>query len=551
MILPPRDAPTAHRPPNTPDGREAKWTPQSLPSLSPADVDEFFSDRLPGWFQGFRDHQRDAIVEVIDAYRRGVDVVFLDGPTGSGKTLVGEAVRQLVGGQAMYVCHSLGLQDQFANDFPYARVLKGAANYPTELMSYPDYTGADCTMNCGWCTSAENCPYQIAKRRARTSDLAVLNTAYFLNTVNHTKNFENRRLVVLDEADTLEQLLMAYEEFRVSSRLLRQLGLTPPKKGVHRGTLATFLRDRLQPAMKRMVDGLDVTDPDQSKLKQQLEHLITRTRVVAAKYEAGDWVRCYDQIQSLILKPVTVAAVTPNRLWRHARLWLLMSATLVSTEEMADSLGMVGLRYETVTMPMTFPKEHRPIYAVPIEKVTAKTKDVAYPEIAHAISKLLDRHPADRVLVHTVNYEFARYLQQHVVTDRQKLTYQSAGEREPIVEEFRRRRAAILFAPSLDRGFDFRDDDARVVVVAKMPYPYLGDQQISARMNTPTGQHWYLIQTIRSLVQMTGRGVRSSEDWANTYILDRGFIDVLRRNRHLFPSWWLEAVRTDLSPHVL
>lgn len=555
--FPPSSAPTAHRPPNTPAGREREWTPQSLPSLSPVGVDEYFSDSLPEWFEGFRGHQRDAICEVLDAYRRGADVVFLDGPTGSGKTLVGEAVRQAVGGRAMYVCHSLGLQDQFATDFPYARVLKGASNYPTELMSYPDYTGADCTPDCGWCTGAESCPYKKARAAAQAGDLAVLNTAYFLNTINHTRAFENRRLVVIDEADTLEQLLMGFEEYRLSARFLRKLGLQVPKKGVHRNTVAKFITGEVAPRVTKMVTQLKreleagTLDVDGLRSMNQLQPYAERAKVVAAKYRAGQWVRCYDQTGAFILKPISVADVAGNRIWQHARLWLLMSATLVSTQEISSSLGMHGLRTETVTMPMTFPKEHRPIYAVPIEKVTAKTKETAYPRIAEAIGKVLERHPNDRVLVHTVNYEFARYLQAHVQTDRQKLTYQSASEREPILEEFRRRMAAVLFAPSLDRGFDFRDDDARVVIVAKLPYPYLGDQQIGARMNSPDGQYWYTIQTIRSLVQMTGRGVRSREDWAHTYILDAGFMDFLRRNRHLLPGWWLSALRTDVVERTL
>jgi Rad3-related DNA helicase len=554
--FPSSSAPTAHRPPNHPAGREREWTPQSLPSLSPVGLDDQFPD-LPEWFSGFRDHQRDAICEVVDAYKRGADVVFLDGPTGSGKTLVGEAVRQVIGGKAMYVCHSLGLQDQFVSDFPYARVLKGSTNYPTELMSYPEYTGGDCTPECQWCTGPESCPYKIAKRAAQASDLAVLNTAYFLNTINHTDNFAGRRLVILDEADTIESLVMGFEEFRLSGRFLRKLGLTAPNKGVHRQTVGKFLVDQVEPRVKKMVSVMrrelnaGSLDVEGFRTLQQLEQLHRRARVVAAKYKAGTWVRCYDHTGAFILKPISVADVSPNRLWQHSRLWLLMSATLVSTQEIISSLGMSGLKVETVTMPMTFPVEHRPLYAVPIEKVTAKTKEVAYPRIARAIEKVLDRHPNDRVLVHTVNYEFASYLQRHVNTDRQKLTYQNAGEREPILEEFRRRMAAVLFAPSLDRGFDFRDDDARVVIVAKLPYPYLGDQQISARMNTPDGQYWYTIQTIRSLVQMTGRGVRSKEDWAHTYILDAGFMDFLRRNRHLLPEWWLDALRTDVVERTL
>ena len=40
----------------------------------------------PEWLTGFRDHQVTAVEQIIDAYDHGVGVVFLDAPTGSGKT---------------------------------------------------------------------------------------------------------------------------------------------------------------------------------------------------------------------------------------------------------------------------------------------------------------------------------------------------------------------------------------------------------------------------------------------------------------------------------
>lgn len=549
--------------PPTPEaeGREEDtWEPRSLPRLSPGDVTigEHPFDTLPAWVTNFRDHQIQAVCEVIDAYRRGAQVVMLDGPTGSGKTLVGEMVRRVIGGQALYVCHSLGLQDQFLADFPYARVIKGAGNYPTQLAPFPDTTCADCTgRDCAWCEEPRECAYKVARTDAESSDLAVLNTSYFLTTTNYTRRFTGRRLVIVDEADTLEQIVMGGEEFRLTRRVQRQLNVWAPVKGAHAKTVTKWMRDDLKPAVRRELDKLAGLESIEAiRERQSLQRLHDRIVIVAARYGTDQWVRCYDHTDSFILKPVIVDQIARQKVWQHGELFLLMSATLVSTQELKDSLGMGGMHVETVTMPMTFPLENRPIYAVPVVRMTAKTKDEAYPQIRDAIQKILDRHEYDeRVLVHTVNYDLAQYLWKSVQTDRQKFTYTNAREREAVLEEYRKRQAAVIFAPSLDRGYDFRDDDARVVIVAKLPYPNLGDQQISKRLNdTDSGQLWYTIQTIRSLVQMTGRGVRSSTDHATTYILDAGFIQNMWKKsgtRRLFPQWWRDAVRTDLSPRRL
>lgn len=54
---------------------------------------------------------------------------------------------------------------------------------------------------------------------------------------------------------------------------------------------------------------------------------------------------------------------------------------------------------------------------------------------------------------------------------------------------------------------------------------------------------WYAVQAIRTMVQMTGRGVRSADDWAVSYILDSQFMsNIWGKRRQLLPSWWVEAL---------
>ncbi len=104
------------------------------------------------------------------------------------------------------------------------------------------------------------------------------------------------------------------------------------------------------------------------------------------------------------------------------------------------------------------------------------------------------------------------------------ITYRSAKDREKALEDFRKSPNGILIAPSFERGIDLSDDQCRVVVVAKVPFPYLGDKQINKRLYSRGGQGWYSMQTIRSLVQMTGRAMRHEDDHCEIYIIDRQFM---------------------------
>src|SRR6516162_2155119 len=85
---------------------------------------------LPPWAE-VREYQLQAIEEAIDGFQSNCSHVFLDAPTGSGKTLLGYLVAKVLGLRCIYLCTSLSLQDQFHKDFPEASILKGRSNYPT------------------------------------------------------------------------------------------------------------------------------------------------------------------------------------------------------------------------------------------------------------------------------------------------------------------------------------------------------------------------------------------------------------------------------------
>ncbi len=510
---------------------------------------------LPGWVEGFRSTQLDAVDEILEQFEQH-DIVFLDAPTGAGKTLIGEMVRRRVGGRSLYVCHGLGLQDQFARDFPYANVLKGKANYPTQNEPFPQVTCADCTKTrdgegCRWCDQPLECAYRMARGKALAGNLAVTNTAYMLAEISgQHSGLAGRDLVIIDEADTLEGILMGAVEFRVSSGMARRLRVDIPGKAVHKPTIVKWIRGEFTRAVDDQRKRIKGQGLDQMRERARLNNMLERARVAAEHIEGGLWTRDYRSGQlDLVLKPVKVDEFGPGRIWRHGNKWLLMSATIISPDEMADSLGIEG-SWGQVRVPMQFPVENRKIRAVPLTEMNYNNRDQAWPEMARGIERVLELHPGERILVHTVSFALAEYLEREVKGGgRVKFRYTSSKDRERVVEQFKRTEAGVLFAPSVDRGFDFKGDEARVVVVAKIPFPSLGDRVVSERMRTEAGEWWYSVQMVRTLVQMTGRGVRSETDWCHTYILDAAFYtNVLRKAKRLLPGWWIEALDETVTP---
>jgi Rad3-related DNA helicase len=520
---------------------------------------------LPEWVQDVRPHQVDAVEEAVQAYESGVPVVMMDAPTGSGKTLIAELIRRRLNLPTLYVASDNSLVDQVARDFPYAKLLKGKRHYRTQ--NDPYMTADDCTSRgpgsaCYFCDERYMCPYQQAKEAALTAPLAVTNTSFLLTEANKVGKFSGRKFVVADEADTLESMLMGFVEYNVSAKRIRDFGMDEPGKGVHKQTLVAWL-DELSSRLYEEVQkvGRDAS-PEAAKTLRSLSMMYEDTKRVSgelsreiSRKQAGEsegkWLRDYnDKTGGLILKPVMVDSFGTRNLWRHSKQWLLMSATIISSDEMADSLGL-PLEYHTVKVPMTFPVENRPVILAPVANCTYKDMKQAIPRLVKAISVVCDKHPGDRIMVHTVSYHLAKELMwelRKTVKGRKFVSYSEGAERESALLEYKRTPGAVMLAPSMGRGIDLPGDLCRVQVIAKVPFLSLGDRQVSARTHLPGGDLWYAVQAIRDVVQMTGRGVRSKDDHAVTYIFDQQFAQNLwRKHKGLFPEWWRESVITNQS----
>ena len=90
-------------------------------------------------------------------------------------------------------------------------------------------------------------------------------------------------------------------------------------------------------------------------------------------------------------------------------------------------------------------------------------------------------------------------------------------------------------------GVDFQDDISRFQIILKIPFPYLGSEKIKQRMKT--NSKWYNWKTVVDFIQMIGRSIRSKDDYADTYILDDSFSDVLKYNSHLIPRYITNAIK--------
>jgi Rad3-related DNA helicase len=518
---------------------------------------------LPPKFHELYDHQIPPIMEIVEAFQAGEKVVVVEAPTGTGKTIMAEVVRLMLGSRGVYLCHNKDLQDQFANDFPYSRVMKGRSNYEPEYAGL--FNGATCedcqSEGCLLCSSKEKCSYVVAKAEAAAAPVAVLNSAYWLNeTLGRGSVFRGRGLCVIDEADTLEGVLMSQVSIYISPWAQREYGIKPPGKMTKESSYVSWGEEALDRILSSLQKwrSADRQDIRVNRRVRYLSGLVSqvRTMVDSIKSQECSWVYTGGagsgrrKGEVVEFRPVEVGKFGGERVWKNGTRFLLMSGSVVSGKMLVEGLGW-DLPFKMIGVDSVFPAKNRPVVVRPCGNMSRGERENGFKGLARGISELVGG-TEDRTVIHTVSYSLAKDISGHLSKgtgasgrhSRRILSYGMGSERASVLSEYRRTPGAILVAPSADRGLDLAGDLARLQIIAKVPYPNLGDQQVQKRLySTGNGQMWYAVQTARTIMQMVGRGVRGVDDWCECWILDSSFPKWYSQWQTLFPRWFRQAVR--------
>jgi Rad3-related DNA helicase len=197
-------------------------------------------------------------------------------------------------------------------------------------------------------------------------------------------------------------------------------------------------------------------------------------------------------------------------------------------------------------VPSQFPVENRPIYVHPVANMTAKTSEVETPKLLPAIKQIVDSRPTVKGIIHAVSYKLAHFIVDSM-NDPRFITHNSTDRQEVLNQFLDSTLPLVLVSPSLERGVSLDGDKCRLIIIAKAPYLSLGDKIISARLySRGIGNDWYKATMLLTLLQMAGRGVRSKEDYAETFILDDQARKAITERPGFLPSWWLDAITFEM-----
>jgi Rad3-related DNA helicase len=286
-----------------------------------------------------------------------------------------------------------------------------------------------------------------------------------------------------------------------------------------------------------------------TKLMREYDMLIGKVdRFIRYFYQKIEFVFEYSENkgeQKVEIKPVYIAFWMPTLFNKGERIFLT-SATILDKNIFCENLGIPIEETEFIQMPSEFPKKNRKVWGLPIGSMTQKNIDASLPKVVKYAEEIIKSksYRDKKGIIHTHTFKIANYIRDHIKSKR-LLFVEDFRNREEMIDHHFESENTILVAPALHEGLDLKDEHGRFQIIMKVPYPSLVDIQIKERTSIRKEWDWYSWLAALKLVQSYGRCVRHKKDWAETYILDKKFIDFAysATTRRFLPNWFLEAVR--------
>jgi Rad3-related DNA helicase len=251
-----------------------------------------------------------------------------------------------------------------------------------------------------------------------------------------------------------------------------------------------------------------------------------------------------DDPAKLVFRPIHVGAYLKSRVWSRADTIILSSATIPYQSNTAQWLERIGIdpdenTWTNISAPSPFPASNRPVsLEYFVGSLTTEGKERNENEVVKTIRELAGKHEGQQGLIHTVSYDWAETLHEHL-SDIAMLHRNDDQDAKEVVSDWQSDNRDILLSPAMMEGVDLEGDQCRWQVLATVPYPNLSNPRISYLKNEDNS--WFYKMTAMRIVQSAGRAVRSKDDRAIYYVLDNHFTNMTSH----FPDWFRDAIDVD------
>ncbi len=516
---------------------------------------------------------RDSQVKTLEWFKNSIEkgkkYFICELPTGSGKSLMSMLIIKhylsYVNAKAKFdlLTCTKNLQTQYLEEFPFLNNLWGKSNYTCDKHENNCDYGKVCNQNKG--ETCEDCPHAKAFERWQDGKISLTNFhIHGLYSIFLPKKIEDRQsnMLIVDEAHSLEQTINSFVSFNISKKQWSKF-VSDDKSAKWEADvfdlketdeLVTWIKNEYIPAIDKAysyntgkmksVKGKDLEKTlnlvnEISNLKNTIDKFITSyennssTWIADKKNNKGNLV--WD------IQPLWTNNILKQNIWSKYNHVVLMSGTIIDPIMFCELNGIDIDDVAYIKLNMKFPKKNRPIFYIPVGKMSYSNKEKCWVAMKPYIEKLLKKYEGKKGIIHAGNYELWEWMRRDFGKNKRLIFASPENRQDSIDKHIASEEATILVSPSMTQGIDLKDDLSRFQIILKMPFPSLASKVNKTRFET--NPRWYPWTTILDLIQSYGRSIRSDEDWADTIILDSCFSDLMAQNSNLFPKYFIDVIQ--------
>jgi Rad3-related DNA helicase len=423
----------------------------------------------------------------------------MDAPPGIGKSFIARTIQRTLGDTAIVTPANI-LVDQYCEIYKELNGLKGKEWYETRAH------------------------YMAAKAKAAHTE-TVFNpiSFYYYHLNTGTPKPAN---IIVDEAHKLGDMLL----------LVIGQSLSCDYYGIPDGLDAKGFLGWLEAKVKKLAPFHNRTGKAEGlsslyeTLNLKYQYLKDHLSTVETRYEMLETKQRVKK-KHITIRPIQVPHGLIHTIFGDARMLLFSgSITRLHTDELFPGKDVDFVQYEPLA-----PKENRPLFYSPIPK--PQRADIK--TIAHRIRDTFEKEGRVNTMVH-VTYS----MQNDLALELKGLPIHTHNKetKAEVLQNFKEQ-GGILLASGMAEGVDLPGDLCRSIIVPKLPYANRGDPAVIKRLALPNGNEWYSVDTVMTLIQQLGRGVRGADDSCNLHIWDYTFPRLVSRTRKYLTKGFLEAIK--------
>lgn len=488
--------------------------------------------------------------------------VVLCASTGIGKSIIAAVVAECLSMKnnpdrsSIILMHQNALTKQYHESFSHLDEseffqIKGAGTYQCaalEARKVKNTTAEDCVKKeltpLETAKFCDGCEFAHSRKLINVTQNLITNYSYFFISKLWSEHIADRSLHVFDEAHMLNEIFCEHTAVHFSVERLdsyiKELSVETNNKCENEVfKLTLFKKDLEHKNIKESNYKVKIAELHSiyKSISSKCKDLAERHSDVSAKAKFGKLYKKYfglgckigdllehdfehvfdDSIPNEItIKSVFISGMMNIMLGQFN---LFMSAT-ITPQFVRDTYGLESKDTAFLNPEPLFPADNSPLFFLGSKTLNYNNMQdpATIAELKQSVGRITSFHSKDKGLILTPSFKLTEELAKSIKG--KAFVHKPKEKLSDLIEQFKAHKGqAVLISPSLFEGLDFTGDFSRYQIIVKTPYASLGDKRIKRILDEYPSV--YKQMTLFKVIQGIGRSVRTPEDFAASYFLDK------------------------------